>query len=391
MTMIHAQCPFRLENSECPCKRSLDSWNTSEPPEFLCQETMRASVKKWVNDRADEVFASLTTSGAGLQATSLTIPEGLNPRLSSALENFLYVAKDELLSRWPFPLGSRLLAFVLEQWVQEAPNETLANLIDNQPTWSLAIERLRARWGFAIRNSPDIDGLSEQLTTDITGLLQQCRIPVAPANIGYGLAKTVGDQWAALPHRFRKLIVTRECDNRPLPARGVRLSTLAFASLVLVPQDEAGPTEDPQPAWLMQPHAQIGMTGEVAHVTEPFVREHLAPVLLKHRQFVQALSAHPFRDLSNLRRAQPTSYKSGLTGAETEFDYVEEARREVEKQKDALLLLEPEWRFEISIEKILDRVAKRVAQRRERSGMPTTPPKGWRQQAKHMIRYDLDL
>jgi hypothetical protein len=353
---------------------------------------MRGSVVRWVDDRADEIITSLTTGEAGLQPISVDVLSEVNPRLSRALASLIDVTtKDGFSSRWPFPLGNRFVALVFEQWVQENPNPTLANQINEQACWSSTIKRLRERWGLSIRNPHDIDRVSEQLTTDIIGLLQRCRIPVTPANIGYGIAQTAGDLCEGLPDHLSRFILTREFDTHSLPARGVQLTTLAFASLTLAQQDEAGTPAGPQPVWLIQPHAQIGMTGEVAHITEPFVREHLAPALLKHRQFIQELSAHPFSDVSNLRRAQSTSFKSTLTGAETEFDYVAEARREATDKKETLRQLKPNWAFDGSIDKILSRVDKRVAQRRKRSGMPSTRPTGWRQQAKQMIRHDLGL
>jgi hypothetical protein len=234
VTNLHSDCPSLPDNSGCPCKRLLEPWNTSKPPEFVCYETMRASVRKWVDDRADEVVTSLTTTSGGMQPISLTVLDDMNPELSNALGKLIEVAcKNDLFSQWPFPLGDRFLAFVFEQWVQEAPDRTLANLIDIVPSWSLAIERLRARWVLATCNGPVSVEVAQQLLTDIAGLLQQCRIPVTPANIGYGIAHTAGDRWEELPDQYRRLIVTHDSDNCPLPARGVRLTTLGFASLKL--------------------------------------------------------------------------------------------------------------------------------------------------------------
>jgi hypothetical protein len=150
-------------------------------------------------------------------------------------------------------------------------------------------------------------------------------------------------------------------------------------------------THDAQPVWLIQPHAQIGMTGEVAHLTGPFVGNYLAPALLEHRQFINSLSAHPFSDVSNVRRAQQTSFKPTLTGAETEFDYIAEARREAEELTEMLKRREPGPELDNSINNILDRVDKRVAQRRKRAGRPASRPQGWRKRAMHLIRQDLDL
>ena len=427
MPTLHSVCPLLPNNHGCPCKRLLDPWSTAKPPKYLCHEVMRASVMRWVDDRADEVVTSLTTGEVGLQPISGEVLDEANPELSPALAKLIdeavaslttgeagtqpisvdvldeanpelspalaklidVTSKDEFPSHWPYPLGNRFLACVVTQWVQEVPNEMFANLIDSHPTWRSVIERLRARLVTALGEAPDFIELADQVMVEVIELLQQCRIPVTPANVGYGLAQTAGEGWRELHDHHKRLIATRDSDNRPLPARGVKLTTLIFASLSLWRSNEKDEIDDPQPAWLIQPHAELGMSGEVAHLTGPFVNDYLVPAVLAHRQFILSLSAHPFSDIASKRRAAPTSFPATLTGAETEFDYVQEARLEAGKQQKGLRALASHWSFENSVDKILDRVQKRVSQRRKRAGIPTTPPKGWRKEAEKAIREDL--
>lgn len=385
MTEIHTECPFLRNAADCPCRGLLDTWNTESPPEIVCLATLRRSVRQWVDERANDVLLSLTTSRIGMQPMSLRALAATKPQFAQLLSDLTeHVRGDDLLGRWPFPLGNRHLAFVVRQWIQEKPSETLANLMMTDPRWTETTSMYRELW---LKTPPDPLPKGYQLLNSSAESLALRQMPVTPATIGYTLVQIVGnDNIGQLPASAQRLMLYSETDRRPLPARGILLTTLVFAALRLRESDvQIGDDDDIE--WLVQPNAELQFSGDMSQLTGPFVREELARGMLMHRDFVRSLAQHPFTEISAVRGAQPGSFKS--TAPEDAFDYIKEARREVQSQADALRQYDGSWQLDSAIQRILDRVHKRVSQRRKRAERPTAPPKGWRAAADRLIREDL--
>lgn len=315
-----------------------------------------------------------------LRALAATKPQFA--QLLSGLKE--HVRDDNLLGRWPFPLGNRHLAFVVRQWIQEEPSETLANLMKTDSCWTETTSMYRELW---LKTPPDPLPKGYQLLNASTELLALRQMQVTPATIGYTLAQIVGnDSIGQLPASAQRLMLYSETDRRPLPARGILLTTLVFAAL-MPPGGDEQVGEDDEAVWLVQPNAELQLSGDMSQLTGRFVREELARGMLTHRNFVGSLAQHRFTEISAVRSAQPGSFKR--TAPEDAFDYIKEARREAQSQVDTLRQYDGSWKLDDAIRRILDRVHKRVSQRHKRAGHPTAPPKGWRSVAERLIREDL--
>lgn len=412
MTELQATCP-RVYEDKCPCRSLLDPWNTQEPPPLVCRDTMRATIRQWVEDRAADVESALTTNMAGLRPMSAEALDKTAPELARALSLLgRYVTEQDFLGRWPFPVGGSYLFLVLRQWVQEDANETLANQMSNNEVWrkamTLFVGRLNrpARTGVidsevdgprtvtvparSVRESITMmqTGTADRLVNDISSVLTQCLLPVTPATLGYSLARIVGDDnIECLPRHLQRLVLRRERDGRPLPARGVLLETHLFASLTLFEDDSAATSRNPY-GWVVLPDAQFHLSADSALVTGPFIKDTLAAAMLAHRAFAANLATHPLADTSAIRKAQP-GRKPRLNREEDALDYVEEARHEARAKKDVLLSHDTGWKRDAALDRLLNTVRKRVAQRRKRAGQPTTPPKDWQKIARELIHQDL--
>ncbi len=401
------------DNANCPCRRLLNSWNTDGLPPVVCQDTMRATVRRWVNDQAANVEAALTTSMVGLQPLSRKALEAAAPELAHALSNVSrYVAEQDLLARWPFPVGGSYLVLVLLQWVQEDVNETLANQMAGNEDWCAAMsmfaERLnRPARTFVIHSEVEeprmvtvpsrsvresittMDpGAGDGLINDIRIVLAQCLLPQTPATLGYSLAQVVGEENIEfLPRHLQSLVIRRQTDGRPLPARGVLLETHLYASLTLIENDGSANDSDPV-VWVILPDAKFHISGESALVTGPFIKDHLAAAMLAHRAFATSLAKHPLADTHAFRSAQAGRMKS-LDREGDALEYVDEAWHEARFESQWLHGLNPDWALDPALDRLLNKVQKRVALRRKRAGLPVTPAQGWRHVARKMIVEDL--
>ncbi|MDQ3541053.1 MAG: hypothetical protein M3440_10220 [Chloroflexota bacterium] len=358
--------------------------------------------------------SALTTNMAGLGPMSGEALEKTAPELARVLSGVSsYVSERNLLGRWPFPAGGSFLFLVLRQWVQEDANETLANQMSDNEAWCKAMTMFAGRLNRPARTvvlHPESDGprtltmpsksvresirmmqagAADHLVNDIKSVLAQCLLPVTPATLGYALARIVGDDNIGyLPRHLQRLILRRKRDGRPFPARGVLLETHLFASLALFKGDSAAIGRNPY-GWAVLPDARFHLSGDSALVTGPFIKDPLAAAMLAHRAFATSLAKHPLVDTSAIRKAQP-GHKTRLGHEEDALDYVAEARHEARLKRDMLLGLDAEWKLNNALVRLLNRVRKRVAQRRKRAGQPTTPPKDWQKTARDLIDQDLD-
>ena len=413
MIEIHSECPLLPNNVNCPCRRLLNSWNTDDLPPVVCQDIMRVTVRRWVNDRAADVEKALTTSRVGLRPLSRKALDGAAPELAGALSSAnRYVAEQDLLARWPFPVGGSYLALVLRQWVQEDANETLANQMASNEDWRAAMTMFAERMNRPARtfviHSEDDDprtvtvpsrsvregittmhpGAGDGLFNDIRSVLAECLLPQTPATLGYSLAQVVGEEnIESLPRRLQSFVFRRQTDGRPLPARGVLLETHLFARLTVL-EDETSPSSSDAPVWLVQPDAQFRLSADSALVTGPFIKDHLAGAMLAHRAFATSLAKHPLADTHTFRKAQAGRMKP-LNREGDAFGYVDEAWHEARSERKRLLGLNPDWTLDPALDRLLNKVQKRVAQRRKRAGLPVAPTQGWRHVAKRMIVEDL--
>jgi hypothetical protein len=289
---------------------------------------------------------------AGLRPMSGETLEQTVPELASVLSELSgYVVEQDPMGRWPFPVGGSYLFLVLRQWVQEDANETLANQMTNNEKWLKAMTMFAARLNRPARtvvigsesNAPRTltmpstplreklasmqVGTADRLVNEISSVLTQCLLPVTPATLGFSLARIVGvDNIECLPRTLQRLVLRRERDGRPLPARGVLLETHLFASLTLFEDGSAATGKDPY-GWVVLPDAQFHLSADSALVTGPFIKDTLAAAMLAHRAFATNLATHPLADTSAIRKAQP-GRKPRLHREEDALDYVEEARHE---------------------------------------------------------------
>jgi hypothetical protein len=349
----------------------------------------------------------------GLRPLSNNALQGADPELAHAMFGLSrYVAEQDLLARWPFPVGGSHLFLILHQWVQEDANETLANQMSGNPAWLAAMAMFTDRLNRPARiivvhseTDPDLRtrvspttvpesisamsaGAIEDLVDDVRSVLARCLLPVTPATLGYSLARIIGDDnIELLPRHLERLVLRRNTDGRPLPARAVHLETHLFAALDLL-EDEDGALSNDLPVWLVQPDAQFRLSADAALVTGPFIRDRLAEAMLAHRKFVTNIAKHPLADTSSIRKSQAGSFKQ-LDREDDGLDYVTEAQREAGSRRDVLVRRGTGWKLDAEINRLLIRVQKRVAQRRKRAGLSTTPPKGWRQAARAVVVQDL--
>jgi hypothetical protein len=374
---------------------------------------MRATVRRWVNNRVEEVEAALTTNSLGLVPMSLETLERTAPELAHALSGVRsYVAKEDLMERWPFPASGSNLALVLHQWVQEVPNQTLANQMSSNEEWleamSMFAQRLNRPARDAVIYAEDHAprpitigsrsiretitmmgaGAAVGLIDDIRSVLAHCLLPVTPATLGYSITRIVGDDNIKyLPWRLLSLVLRRKRDGRPLPARGVLVETHLFASLSPLMDDEPE-TGGHEYAWVIQPDAQFHLSADIALVKGPFIRGALAKAMLAHRAFVESLAQHPVADIHAIRKAQAGTFQR-LPHEHDRNDYIAEALHEARGRRAMLLSLSNGLKQDAEINRLLIRVQKRVGQRRQRAGLSTAPPKGWRQAARKLIEQDL--
>ncbi len=393
MTELHFTCPLLKKNSNCPCRRLLNQWNVDDPPKLVCLETLQHSVRQWADEQAAEVFQSITTSSVGLRPVSMRALASAKPRLARSLSELSEVVEDEhLLERWPFPLGDKYLAIVVRQWIQEEPSKTFANLLLNHPFWAETTTMFRELWERSTKGGgADPTRNASRLFDNVKDLLAQIQVPTSPANIAFTVGRIIsGEDIELLPTPHRHLIIAHQSDGQLLPARGVLLTTQIFASLSLLEDDTQSPKEA-SVVWLVQPDARLALSGDLAHVSGPFIQTDLANAILAHRDFARSLAQHPFTEISAIRKAQPGSFKSTLADDECHFDYIAEARREAQSRRDVLIQNDVEWKIDRDVKKILDRTQKRVAQRRRRAGLEGTPPRRWRLEAERLIRQDLEI
>ena len=391
MPEMSLTCPNSQLGSACPCRLLLDPWNVENPPDAVCVDTARASVRRWAEAWWHDRLLPLISTQTGAIPASMGTIAATRPGLADLLTKLEQHQENvALLDRWPFPAQAGQILLVVQQWVQEAPNETLANQMTNDPLWTGTTDRLRKRhYKDSAFPGEQVQKLwSDRLVDDIIRLLADCQIPVTPANIGFTLATVVDESdLSSLPAWWQRLVLYRDRDRRPLPARGFQVSTLVFADLQLVDID-VQPPNDQQVSWQVQPNAELTIKGDLAHLTGPFVEHRLSPTLLAHRNFAARLARHPFTLPRARRQAQPGSFAVSNTREEPVLDYVEEA---LQAARELIPTFDPApaWRFDRAIEQLLDKTRSRVAQRRRRAKMSPTPPKGWRSEAKRRIREEL--
>lgn len=351
-------------------------------------------MRQWIESRWRDARAALVTTSLGAIPLSVETIASTRPELADLLmKQEQYLKASGLLNRWPFPLHAGHLFLVLRQWVHDEPSETLATQMETDPTWAATTCLLRERQQRATHYPGQQRPWNDRLLDDIVSLLAQCQLPVTPANIGFTLAAIVDDESrSTLPTNWERLVLHRDQDKRPLPARGVQLTTLVFASLALTEPDEhdsgESSTSDQPIVWQVQPNAQVQMTGDLAHVTGPFIQGPLSTALIGHRNFANHLAQHPFTLTSAVRRAQPGSFATQGTQPDPELDYLKEALKTARGELHSLSQV-LDWQIDVRIGMLLKRTQNKVAQRRRRAGVSTTPPKGWRHEAERLIREEL--
>jgi hypothetical protein len=130
--------------------------------------------------------------------------------------------------------------------------------------------------------------------------------------------------------------------------------------------------------WIIQPNPDVTISGDLEYATAGLWRE-AQEMAVRHRKYVQGFAKHPFARISAIRKAQPHSWAQQVPPGEASFDYVAEACRTLEPKLPRLQRFAGRLDYlNDAITPELNRVQRKVAGRRSRAGMPSTPPKNWR-------------
>src|SRR5688500_10862862 len=109
--------------NSCDCYRLLRTLEDERLPDHLCWDIVQTNVRIWVI----ETQAGRSAYRADAFHDPLTTPQPSTADGNASDEHVLTTFQVP----WPQRYDGRDLIFVLRQWVQEEPSETLANLLAN--------------------------------------------------------------------------------------------------------------------------------------------------------------------------------------------------------------------------------------------------------------------
>ena len=399
--------PYGLALRDCPCARLLDPWNAADLPDAVCWPVLRATVRRWAGEWWRRLGWTLapTWGTKGFRLVPDTPDaEAIEDLREEALDRLGRLAEaSTLLTAWPMLWEGRPLAWALRQWVQEEPSATLAAQLAGDAGWRALVEGLRrARaahpaafedprhdpdfWLWEVEDPADLvpplegrwPALAPSLPEDVGEDLRRRGLPATPATVGYAYAAAADGDDGALPLPVRRLIL-RDDAGRPLPARGLLVTSLHFVG---TEWERGGPRPTAEGTRGVLTNPEVVITGDLELATGPLL-ERVQAAALRHRDFGRVWGRHAITEVGAVRQAQPTSFRRTLDPGDDPLDYEREALRDADAWVNGVLrpLAEKPLRRDDAIKRRLDRVYKRVKARRARAGHPAGAPKGWRERA----------
>lgn len=384
-----------LPSPGCDCQRLIFPLVNEELPDHLCPATMRDSVKFWVYDRWRDfapVADQFSFHKPPLPASTITPPayededapfsrwfrfkqgsgwyDWLNEMAAkmapieaeskrAELMRDLWAIADAVAKEWPLPWGGRAIMYVIRQWAEGMPSKTLATLLADNPQWQEHVAFYHKAYEQSCAQTPGLtsdewlrwrDDARPDTFSATAWLLNHNGLPSTPATMRHLLACAVGRQ-------------------EPWPAYGLLVATRVYVRL-----DGDDIVIDPMP--------ESTISGDTAFVTTP-VLERAQQIVIQHRDFVKREAEHPLTNITAVRRAQAGSFESSCNSDDSQFDYLTVALTDLTDLK-AIARSKPQS-LDRHINERLARVQSTVSKRRSRKYMPTTPPRGWREQARTEI------
>ena len=326
------------DTKACPCTVLVEPFVDDPLPNHVCYETMIATVRTATRD-------------------------GILP----------------VSEHWPVSFQGRRLGFVLRQWVQEDPSETLANQLAASPAWRREVKALKIRFSPWRKRNPkaDLSGWVDGTAWRRNGDSQ------FDAGAGRDLAQRLRQR--GLPHTpatVRHLrAVAAGCSSAPLPARGILVTTFVYIRAFQ-------PTSMTEPLLFIDENSEVSVTGLLELVTGPIL-DQATRAVLTHRTWLRQWEQHPLADMSAVRRAQRGAFEPATEKDEDWYCYRVEALRipteELRRQASANIN-----GLEGAITQHLNSVYRRVRKRRTDAGLPpATPPPDWRREARLHLRSSL--
>ena len=390
MALIPHFDPAKVTPVDCPCWRLTRPLADEALPDHACFPTMCASVEAWRQGMWDDLKGwfddyALFSADRGTpselpdpDARSRSLAASID--LSHLLDAAVRLARGRVVG-WPLRFKKRLLILVLRQWVQEGPSRTLAALLADHPLWRREVQGLRGvyeLWTGLHVDRPDrlaADWLEESVwdAGDLVRATPSGERTLAARLRLHGLPET--------PATMRHLRAVAAGRASPLPARGVLVTTLVFASDVELVGDRDGALKllldfDANP--------DISITGALELATGPLF-EQVGTVALAHRNWLRRYGRSWLTVPANVRRAQPGSMRPGTAGRDDRFDYLAEAMRDADAL--AAAARHRPANLEGKISAYLARISRRVNQRRRRAGVRTrAEDKGWTGKARILLR-----
>ena len=385
----------------CPCSVLSFPLVKQELPDHVCPDTMRASVKYWLQDQHTLFDPILEEVSAHLPDPKEPVPDFVGqiiPKRKPApvvqeviqsLGDFLaeQIPEFDRASRefrrlgwlrenhgvfsavsevWPFPIGWRRLGLVIRQWVEGDPSETLATLLDAQQGWHEVVDFYSGLY----RKAREADAaLTPQEWLRWHGsvgsghprlahtLLQLAKLPYSPATVAHLHARAVGLA-------------------KPLPAYGLLVTTRIYI--------ESGKSEYP-----IESMPEFSLSGDLEFAKGELLAK-AQGVIRAHRDWVRAQTTtqHPLTASRNIHMAAKGSFASSMAKRRTP-EYFDYARTAVESAPLILFARLRGDRLEQAISKHIAKAHKRVYQRRKTNGVAVAPPSGWAKEARARIHFIL--
>jgi hypothetical protein len=318
---------------------------------------------------------------------------------------------ERALSLWPAPIGGRWLGLVVRQWALEGGSEMLANQLVGHRGWLEEVERLRTLLrnprqqklrDAAARiqaNSADVRSGRPALpplgrTTQARPSTDRGRLSITTGTIANLreendaiLAQRL--RWRGLPDTPTTVAHLRAVaggGREPLPTRGLLVTTFIYLQDRLLQHKIS--TDDTT----LDEDVTVAITGSLALATGPLLHK-AQEIALLHRNWLPTLGMqHPFADRKEQKKHHPRSFQSRgkpldyLTEALDE-DQVAKLIRGIRASVRAPGQQPSDSLIEQRISAYLKHgVSNRVSKRRRKAGLETTPPAGWTDRAREVLR-----
>jgi len=369
-------------------------------PDHICIETGQATVSKWIRSQWDDLsnaFYSVEEEGrftGDHHNVNVNRDEVWDAARAMILES---------VGTWPRPYRHGWLGFVIQEWAQEEPSETLAYQLVDYQNWQRLVDDFRSffhQWvhEYAYRNGANlisrVSPPGAMPKEDTKQWFEHWRQPAIEPWVAMsrwtppwdrdGAVDADADQQLGTvlkekylpntPQTMRHLKAVAAGQREPFPTRGLLVTTLVFVR---------PPIDDNLAIYLAPDHeVLIEGTHEFSVETLYIMAQEIAH---KHRNWLHRFRQHPITTRSAIQRAQPASFRHRQEDRTSEYyDYLAEALRGVDGLR--LLVKTHVNGREGAISKHLNDVYRRVHKRRLRDQLPLEPPAKWRERARQELR-----